>query len=193
MDSPAITEGIFMDKRQKTIGVKAIAYISVLTALSALANIFTVPLGGGSFAISFAYIPAFIAGAFINPLGGFLTGILGDLLGCIIAPKGAINPIILVTSGLLGLIPGLVFWIAKSRKIDTVRYSYVLTSISFILLLIICIPLNTIGLYLFYFRTKGKALGAVFALRMSKQSIILAFNFIITVIIQKPISKLIKI
>lgn len=182
-----------MDKKQKTIGAKTIAYIAVLTALSALANIFTMPLGGGSFAISFTYIPAFIAGAFINPFAGFLTGILGDLLGCIIAPKGALNPIILVTSGLLGLIPGLVFWIAKSRKIDTVKYSYVLTTISFILVLIICVPLNTIGLYIFYFSAKGRTLKAVFAMRMSKQSIILAANFIITIIIQKPISKLIKI
>lgn len=182
-----------MDKKVKTMGVKTIAYVAALTALSCIANIFTVILGGGALAISFAYIPAFIAGAFINPLAGFLTGILGDLLGCIIAPKGALNPIILVNSGLLGLLPGLVFWVAKKLKIDTQKYSQALTAISFILLLIICIPINTIGLYIFYFAAKGKTLGAVFALRMTKQSIILAINFILVIIIQKPVYKLIKI
>ncbi|NLL56764.1 MAG: folate family ECF transporter S component [Clostridiales bacterium] len=182
-----------MVKKPKTMGAKLIAYIAVLTALSALANIFTVILGGGAFAVSFAYIPAFIAGAFINPLAGLLTGMLGDLLGCIIAPKGAINPIILVTSGLLGFIPGMVFWIARKNDMDLTKYSYALTAVSFILLLIICLPLNTIGLYLFYFMARGRTLAAVFGLRMPKQTIILAVNFIIVVVLQKPISKLIKI
>ncbi|HKL74371.1 MAG TPA: folate family ECF transporter S component [Clostridia bacterium] len=182
-----------MNKRQNTLGVKVIAYTAVLTALSSLSNIFSLILGGGALNVSFAYIPAFIAGAFINPLAGFLTGILGDLIGCIIAPKGALNPIILISSGLLGLIPGMVFWIAKKRNIDTQKYSSALTTISFLLVFMICIPLNTIGLFLFYFKAKGKTLAAVFVMRYSKQSIILAANFILTIIIQKPLIKLIKV
>lgn len=192
MDSP-LMEGIFMYKTARTMGIKTISYTALLTSLSAVANIFTVLLGGNALALSFTYIPAFIAGAFLNPLSGFLTGILGDFLGCIIAPKGALNPIILVSSGLLGLLPGLTFAIAKKINISTEKWSYVLTSISFILILAVCVPLNTIGLYLFYFRQKGKTLAAVFALRMSKQSIILAINYIICILIHKPIAKLISL
>jgi ECF transporter S component (folate family) len=182
-----------MDKRAKVMSVKVISYTAALTALSTIANIFTVIMGGGALVVSFTYIPAFIAGAFINPLSGFLTGILGDLLGCLIAPKGAINPIVLVSSGLLGLIPGLVFFTAKKLKVDTRKYDFALTSISFVFVFAICLTLNTIGLYLFYFSAKGKTLEAVFALRMPKQSIILAMNFILTIIIQRPVRKLIKI
>lgn len=182
-----------MERQVKSMGVKTISYTALLTALSAVANIFTVILGGGALAVSFAYIPAFIAGAFINPLSGFLVGILGDLLGCLIAPKGDINPIILVTSGLLGLLPGLLFWIVKKRGVDVQKYSYMLTTFSFILVLLICIPLNTIGLYLFYFMQKNKTLYYVFGLRLPKQSIIWAVNYIICIVIHKPISKLIKL
>jgi ECF transporter S component (folate family) len=182
-----------MEKTMKTMSVRTISYTAVLTALSTLVNIFTVYLGGGSLAVSFAYIPAFIAGAFINPFSGFLVGILGDLLGCIIAPKGAINPIILISSSLLGLIPGIVFWFANKHGKDIHKLSYLLTTFSFMLVLLICIPLNTIGLYLFYFSQKGKTLAAVFAIRIPKQSIILAINYIICMLIHKPVSKLIKL
>lgn len=183
--------GFFMEKivvkSKKTMAVKLICYIAVLTALSAVANIFTV-FFGEVFAVSFAYIPAFFAGACLGPFAGFLTGILGDLIGCLIAPKGALNPIILASSGLLGLIPGIVFKIGKNKTSP-----YALAVVSFLLTLLICTSLNTVGLYVFYFMAKGKTLLAVFILRTPKQVIIWGVNLIICLLLYKPLAKIVKL
>lgn len=178
--------------KRKGIPVKTLSYTAMLTAVCALCNIFTVLLGvGGSFAISFTYIPCFISGAFFGPLAGFITGLFGDLLGVWIAPKGDLNPIILLSSSLLGLIPGIVFWIYKKIPIKNINI-VVPTVISLVLVFAICTNLNTIGLYLFYFRGAGKTLEAVYILRMPKQLIIWSINLIICIIIVKPVAKMLK-
>lgn len=177
---------------KKGISVKAISYIALLTAMSAICNIFTVLIGvGNSFAISFSYIPCFISGAFFGPLAGFLTGMLGDLLGILIAPKGDFNPLIMLGSSLLGLIPGIVFFVA--RRMTKKSFNYMApTIVSFILVFLIVTNINTIGLYLFYFRGAGKTLLAVYALRLPKQLIVWAINLVICIILVKPVAKLLK-
>ena len=186
-----------MSKKSVTMGrkgipVKAISYIALLTAVAAICNIFTVLVGiGNSFAISFSYIPCFISGAFFGPLAGFLTGMLGDLIGILIAPKGDFNPIIMLGSSFLGLIPGVVFFVA--RRISRKNFNYALpTIISFILVFLISTNINTLGLYLFYFRGAGKSLQAVYALRLPKQLIVWSSSLIICLILVKPVARLLK-
>ncbi len=177
---------------KKGIPVKAISYIALLTAVSAVCNIFTVLVGvGNSFAISFTYIPCFISGAFFGPFAGFLTGVLGDLLGILIAPKGDFNPLIMLGSSMLGLIPGLVFYAARKINKKSINYE-ILTIISFVLVFLVATNINTLGLYLFYFRGVGKTLQAVYALRLPKQLIVWALNLIICLVLVKPVSKLLK-
>lgn len=176
---------------KKGIPVKTLSYTAMLTAICALSNIFTVYLGGGSFALSFAYIPCFISGAFFGPFAGFVTGLLGDLIGVWIAPKGDLNPIILLSSSLLGLIPGVVFFLARKKPIKNINI-IVPTVISLVLVFLICTNLNTLGLYLFYFKGVGKTLKAVYILRLPKQLIIWAINLIICIIIVRPIAKMLK-
>ncbi len=175
----------------KSLSVRALSYTAVLTALSALANIFTIYLGvGNSMAVGFSYLPAFVAGAFINPLAGFLVGGLGDLIQCLIFPKGALNPIILFASAMLGFLPGAVFFTAKKFNKNT--NSIWLVVISFVLTLLISTNLNTLGLYLFYFAKNGKSLFAVAMLRMPTQLINWGVNFALALILYKPISKLVR-
>lgn len=178
--------------RKRGIPVKTLSYTAMLTAVSAVCNIFTVFIGAGNaFAISFSYIPCFIAGAFFGPLSGFVTGLLGDLIGVWIAPKGDLNPIILLSSALLGLIPGVVFYITKRLPKKNINI-IIPTIISLVLVFLICTNLNTIGLYLFYFKGVGRTLKAVYILRIPKQLIVWAINFIICIIIVKPVAKLLK-
>lgn len=189
----AINDG---DKKRakKKIGmpIKIVCYTAIFVALSAVTNIYTAFVGtGGAFALSFTYIPNFFAGALLGPLPGFITGILGDLIGCWIAPKGDINPIILLASGLLGLIPGVVFTVFKKSKRKGIQLLAAI--ISLVLTFAICSTVNTIGLYVFYFKGAGKTLAAVFALRMPKQAIIWAVNSALILLAYYPIKKLIKI
>lgn len=174
------------------MSVRVLSYTAILAAMSAFFNIFTVTFGlGGSMAVSFTYIPNFLAGAFLGPLPGFLTGIIGDLIGHWIAPKGAFNPIIFISSGLLGLIPGVVFQLF--RKNGKVTHPVAATAISMIAILCICTVSNTFGEYLFYFKGKGRTLAAVFATRMPKQCAVWAVNACIIMLIRAPMEKLIKI
>lgn len=178
-------------RRRRGLTAKILAYTALLTAISAVCNIYTVYFGAGtSLAVSFTYIPNFFAGAFLGPLPGFICGLFGDLIGCWIAPKGDINPIILLASGLLGFIPGVVFKLF--RKEGEVTHPLIASVISLVAVLAICTVLNTIGLYLFYFKGIGRTLEAVFVLRMPKQVLVWLVNAVIILAIRVPMRKLIK-
>ncbi|MDD4291114.1 MAG: folate family ECF transporter S component [Clostridia bacterium] len=99
--------------------IKYIAYCGVLTALAIVCNTFTIMLAPNK-ALSFVYIPAFTAGIALGPIAGLIVGGLGDLLGHFIAPKGDFQPLITLSSALIGLIPGLVY-MAVNRISKTVQ------------------------------------------------------------------------
>ncbi len=180
------------EKKRKSLPIKILCYTAVFTALSAIANIYTLFVGaGGAFALSLTYIPDFFAGALLGPLPGLITGLAGDLLGCWIAPKGDLNPIILAASGLMGLIPGVVFRLFNKSRL---KKSYLIAGIvSVILVYGVCTTLNTIGLYLFYFKGVGRTLEAVFMLRMPKQTIIWTINAAIIILMLYPMKKIVNV
>lgn len=152
----------------------------MLTAVGIVCNIFTIVTGVKYFAISFAYIPAFLAGTFINPLAGFAVGFIADLLGALIHPLGPYNPIINVSSGLLGLIPGVIFHFVKAKTPVKIVLSFVCT-------LIICTAgLNTYAIYLM--GSKGNTYWAYLALRLPWQSLVSAMNMVIIFAIFKPLT-----
>ena len=109
------------------ISTKKIAYIALLAAISVVLNlpiisVFIPP----DIKISFVYIPAFIAGFYFGPGVGFFVGVIGDILGCIIAPQGAWLPLMTLASGLMGAIPGLVRILKVNEKVILV-ISYIIT------------------------------------------------------------------
>lgn len=180
------------EKKRKSLPIKILCYTAVFTALSAIANIYTLFVGaGGAFALSLTYIPDFFAGALLGPLPGLITGLAGDLLGCWIAPKGDLNPVILVASGLMGFIPGVVFGLFN--KCSSKRSYLIAGIISVILVYAVCTTLNTIGLYLFYFKGIGRTLAAVFILRTPKQTVIWAVNAVIIMLMLYPMKKIVNI
>ena len=109
---------------------KTIAYLGLITAMSVIANTLDFPISAIGGKIAFTYIPNFLAGYFFGPGAGFIVGVLGDVLGCIIWPKGAWLPLITLAMGLMGAIPGLVRYIPLSQKWHLV--------ISYIAVFIVC-------------------------------------------------------
>lgn len=163
----------------RNASTRVIAYTAVLTAICALLNIFTIQTAQKYFVISFTYIPAFIAGVMINPVAGFMTGFLGDLIGVLIRPLGPYNPIISISSGLLGLIPGVIFQHFKLNN-------YIKIVISFIVTFVICTAaLNTYATFLIY--GKGKTFWVYLSLRLPWQSIVVAMNVVIMGALFKPL------
>ena len=126
---------------------KNIAYLSLLAAVSVILNALTLTVPGSAVAISFTYIPNFLAGYFFGPGAGFLVGVIGDALGCIIWPKGDWLPLMTLSAGLMGMIPGLVRHLPlKERWLILISY--------FLVYLACSAGLNTFALWRRYAATK---------------------------------------
>ena len=97
-----------LPERNNLTKTQKISYASVLTALCVLANLFDVKVSD-ALQLSFVATTGFLAGYLLGGGYGFAVCFLGDLIGAIINPHGAYNPVIGVGTGLWGLVPGLVF------------------------------------------------------------------------------------
>lgn len=195
----------FMCKNKSTkpyrIPVKTICYCAVLVALSVIANTFTVYFNfAGSNALSFSYTVCFIGGAFFGPFAGFLIGACGDLIGWLINPAGgAFNPLITVTSGLLGMIPGLVFLIAEKVCKEKSKFDKLLpvwTVLSFLFTWLICTNLNTVIFFYSYIYGKSMkytALGAYYIYRIPFQTLFWAINLVLSFLLVYSLKKLLKL
>ncbi len=87
---------------------KKTAYLGVFIALAVIANIFSVDLTE-SMKITFTYLVAFFAGAFLGPLMGFAVCFFGDIVAFLLpATAGMYWPLTGICSGLLAFIPGMV-------------------------------------------------------------------------------------
>lgn len=128
-----------MKKRRTT---QYVVYIAVFAAMSVILN--SIDINMITYKITFTYIPAFLAGAFLGPIAGALAGGIGDLMGFVINPQGAINPLIFIGSVLMGALPGFVFKIPKIP-------AYIKIMLSFVAVFLLCtLGVNTAGIYLYY-------------------------------------------
>ncbi len=166
------------------MSTKKIASVGMLTALSILFNIFSFNIIEKYFQFSLIYFPSFIAGGFFGPITGFAVGFLGDLIAGFIRPLGPYNPIIGLASGMMGLIPGLIFKYFK-------RNDYLNLVISFVLCLIVCTSgLNTLAWYLYY--SKGQTYIALLGTRLLFQIPVAVLNAVILILAWKPIKILVN-
>lgn len=131
------------EARNSLSNTQKIVYVAVLTALCTVVNCFTwYPVS--YIAISFVPTITFVAGYLLGSKLGFAVGFIGDLIGAIVYPSGAYNPIIGLANGFMGFIPGVIFE-------RSTRNAYLLTAISAVTSLIICTSgLNTFGLWLMF-------------------------------------------
>lgn len=154
-----------------------LVYASLFTALSAVANIFSFFIVPNRYAITFTAIPCFLAGYLLGAKCGFIVGFAGDLIGCVIAPSGAYLPLIGLSSGLLGFIPGIIFEYARGND-------SVLTVISFSVCYVVCSAfLNTFANWLFIATDLNSTttFWAYFVVRFWFQAIVMAVNCAISV------------
>ena len=177
--------------RQRT---RFIAFTALFAAIAVVVKMFTVPFGvGGSLKLTFTYVPAFLAGALFGPFSGFLVGVIADVLGFFIGgQKGIPNPIITVTSGLLGLLPGVIFWIFKRFRGENFNL-IVPTVLSFLSVLLICTNLNTVANYIYNFgfaKDRFNTFWAYAVYRTPGQAVVWAVNLIIGVIVITPVDNL---
>lgn len=130
-------------KRANLNSTQKLVYVAVLSALATVANIFDIRISE-ELQISLIATVGFIAGYLFGGGIGFAVCFIGDLLGAIINPHGAYNPVIAIGTGLWGFIPGIIFSFFRGNK-------YLKLAISFVLcVIIISAGLNTLGIWLMY-------------------------------------------
>ena len=119
-----------------------LACIAMLTALSIVANLFTIPLSGSN-SMSFTIAICFFAGIYFGPISGAVVGFMGDLIAHFIYPQGAYNIFLALSTTLFGIIAGLFFKIRLPKLVNL--------CISAVTCFIVCMcGLNTFGLWLQY-------------------------------------------
>ena len=120
-----------------------IVYTAIFSALSCVVNSLTIK-ASDVWQISFVSTIGFVAGYTLGAGLGFASAFIGDLIGGIITPFGAYNPIIGIGTGLWGFIPGVIFTCFKGNN-------YVKTIISFAIGFILSsFVVNTFGLSVMY-------------------------------------------
>lgn len=161
---------------------KRLAYLGVMTAIAVVTNCFSITVNSGANSISFNYFICSLAGIFFGPISGGIVGLLGDLIGCLIAPKGPFNPFIMIASALIGVLSGLAFKIPKLNI-------YIKIFLGYIFIFIVCtLGLNTFGLWFYY--AQGKKSFIVYLIgRAPFQAINIAINIAITYVIYFPLKK----
>ena len=116
--------------------------IAMLTALSIVANLFTIPLSGSNSA-SFTIAICFFTGIYFGPLAAAIVGFMGDLIAHFVPlfQHGSYNIFIALSTTLYGVIAGLVYK-SKLPKLANL-------GISTVICYIVCLcGLNTFGLWL---------------------------------------------
>lgn len=161
---------------------KRIAYLGIMTALAVITNIFSVTVNSGANSISFNYVICSLAGVFFGPISGGIVGLLGDLVGCLIAPKGPFNPFVMLSSALIGVLSGLAFMIPKVNV-------YLKLLIAYVFIFVVCtLGFNTFGLWFYY--AKGKKSFWVYLIgRAPFQAINIVINIAITYALYFPLKK----
>ena len=164
-----------------------ITLTAVFTALCVVSNIFTITLNASATQVfSFVYFLCFIAGIYLGPVSGACVGFLGDLIGHLIHPLGAYNPIIGLSCLLIGVIPA-ILWKLPFK-------TWAKLALSFVICLVVCTAfLNCLGIYLFINSSKGFfafVLGRmIFQGPVALANVILVFLLVKSKLIDKLIAK----
>ncbi|MDI6824874.1 MAG: folate family ECF transporter S component [Bacillota bacterium] len=96
----------------------AATLIALSVVLTRVASV-RIPVGGvEAVRIGFGALPILMAGIWGGPVFGFLVGAVADLVGYGINPMGPYVPLITLSSGMLGLIPGLVLRLFPGKEIN---------------------------------------------------------------------------
>lgn len=175
--------------KKRGLSTRQIALTATFLAINVAISAFSSRLGTQK--LTMTYTICFLAGYIQGPFGGGLVGGGADLMGCFIngfAP----NPIILLSSCLIGIIPGIIRYIRPKKDYPITPYLHCVAS--YLVVYVACTTfINTAGLYLLSgFNERYDSFFAYVAYRLSTQTGVWALNLILTMIII-PIIKKIKI
>lgn len=99
----------------KKVDTRKLVIVALLIGLNIVFSRF-VSISAWNFKISFAFTTLLVAGYLYGPSIGLIVGGVGDLIGSLLFPIGAYNPLLTLTAGLSGVIFGLFVYDDLSLK-----------------------------------------------------------------------------
>ena len=131
-------------KKEKALPLKIVAILSMLCAISIILGKYLAIPGGEVLRFSFENLPILLAGMAFGAVAGVITGVLADLVGCLMVGY-AINPIVTLGATAIGLLGGLVYKLCGkfslfARVLITVFSAHIIGSV----------VIKTFGLAKFY-------------------------------------------
>lgn len=108
-----------MQKRKQSVvfgSLKIMLGVALLAAISILCGKYLKIPVGDVMRFSFENLPILLAGAVFGPVAGAVTGILADLVGCLMVGY-QINPLVTVGAAAVGFVGGLVFLLCKKSPL----------------------------------------------------------------------------
>lgn len=157
------------------ISIKAITLSAMFVAIGVVLSFFRIPLSTFT-EITLTGLPLAAGACMLGPWIGFIIGALIDIVGYILAPKGAFFPGFTISSGLMGVIYGLLlyrnWWDKREGKNSILRnkskgLAIRIVIAHFVKTLAISLCLNCFWLSVFY----GMPFKAVFATSLPKELI----------------------
>ena len=134
--------GFFMSKNKNNL--KIIITLAFFSAISIVLGKFLAINISESFRLSFENLTIILSGILFGPIAGFITGIVADVLGCLLYGY-ALNPIITLGAVTIGFLSGILYKILSNINVTlniaiTVGISHLIGSVI----------VKTIGLCVWY-------------------------------------------
>lgn len=162
-------------KKSAYFTTSRIAYLAMLIAINVAIGAISPRMG--TMKITLTYTMCFFAGYFFGGIAGILVGGIGDLLGCLLA-TGAPNPIMLLSSCLIGFFPALAKILLTKINFKGLPYLQIL--LSYLFCYCVCtLFLNTYALYIMGL-SKGATFWAYLVTRVAVQTPIVLMNLALT-------------
>lgn len=155
---------IFTNSARELKNIRCIVTIGVLLATAVALDGFGSIRFGEYLKINFAFLPLAMTGILFGPVAGCMAGMLTDLIGYLVNPTAGFIPVLMLITGLEGLIYGLVLYNIRSER--TYRTVIRVVAARFIVCALCNLTLNTLALYSYGF-ISGESFGVVFGARIA--------------------------
>lgn len=170
---------------KKIFYLRILIVAALLAALSVVFKLLGIDITD-NFRISFENTPILISGIAGGPFIGLLTGVVADLLGCLI--KGyAINPFITVGSAAIGMCSGAAWYFFRKPKSNIKYRIFISVALSHV---VGSMLIKSLGMYLYY-STPWSVL--IYRVPVYMIYILLDFYVIFLLSKSKPIATYLKI
>ena len=108
-------------QKKKRITVRVITTAAMLAAISVLIGIFCKTFLQHPaliyYRITFENLPVILSGLLFGPVVGAMVGVCADLVSCLCSPYPAVNPVISLGAGMVGVMAGLTPYIIKKKGV----------------------------------------------------------------------------